>query len=145
LPDLHASLPPQSDEDATLRILLIGPRTAEPFSLRDALERSSTERWRVSEVEGTEEGVTVLHTERFHLLVVDDSRLMSSRRNSLEILRQAAPSIPIILRTTYQSHQAEADAAQVGAEAVLPREAMLVLCQAVLRIARRIDSERASA
>jgi DNA-binding NarL/FixJ family response regulator len=70
---------------------------------------------------------------------------MSSRRNSLEILRQAAPSIPIILRTTYQSHQAEADAAQVGAEAVLPREAMLVLCQAVLRIARRIDSERASA
>jgi DNA-binding NarL/FixJ family response regulator len=142
LPDFHASLRQQRNEDATLRILFIGPRTAELFSLRDTLEQSSTERWRVSEVEGTEEGVAVLHTERFHLLVVDDSRLMSSRRNSLEVLRQAAPSTPIILRTTYRSHQTEADAAQVGVEAVLPSGDVVVLRQAVLRIARRIDRER---
>jgi DNA-binding NarL/FixJ family response regulator len=83
----------------------------------------------------------VLHNEWFHLLVLDDSLLMSTRRKSLEVLRQAAPSAPIILRTTYRSYQAEADAAQVGAEAVLPRDEMLLLCQAVFRIARRIHNE----
>jgi hypothetical protein len=66
---------------------------------------------------------------------------MSTRRKSLEALRQAAPSTPIILRTTYRSYEAEADAAQVGAEAVLPRGEMLLLCQVVLRIARRIHDE----
>ena len=98
----------------------LGP--AEPLSLGAALEHSSTDRWRVSEVEGTEEGLAVLHTERFHLLVLDDDLLIATRRKSLEVLRQAAPSTPIILRTTYRSRQAEADAAQVGVEAVLPRD-----------------------
>lgn len=144
MPDTPASQPSQRDEDATLRILFIGPRPTEPLSLRATLEYSSTDRWRVSEVEGTEEGLAVLHTERFHLLVLDDDLLIAPRRTSLEVLRQAAPSTPIILRTTYRSRQAEADAAQGGVEAVLPRDDVLLLCQAVLRIARRIDRERAS-
>ena len=116
MPDTPASQPSQRDEDATLRILFIGPRPTEPLSLRATLEYSSTDRWRVSEVEGTEEGLAVLHTERFHLLVLDDDLLIAPRRTSLEVLRQAAPSTPIILRTTYRSRQAEADAAQGGSK-----------------------------
>jgi DNA-binding NarL/FixJ family response regulator len=141
LSDLHAAQSMIKPEDVTLRILFIGPRTSELLSLRASLERSSADRFRVLEVEGTDESIAVLHNERFHVLVLDDSLLMSTRRKSLEVLRQAAPSTPIILRTTYRSHQAEADAAQVGAEAVLPRGEMLVLCQVVLRIARRIHDE----
>jgi CheY-like chemotaxis protein len=141
LPDLHAARSMDKPEDVTLRILAIGPRTPEQLSLRAALEHSSIDRFRVLEVEGTDESIAVLHNERFHLLVLDDSLLMSTRRRSLEVLRQAAPSTPIILRTTYRSYQAEADAAQVGAEAVLTRGEMLVLCQVVFRIARRIHDQ----
>jgi DNA-binding NtrC family response regulator len=140
LPDLHAAQSVIRPEDVTLRILFIGPRTSEMLSLRAALEHSSADGFRVLEVEGTDESIAVLHNERFHLLVLDDS-LMSTRRKSLEALRQAAPSTPIILRTTYRSYEAEADAAQVGAEAVLPRGEMLALCQVVLRIARRMHDE----
>jgi DNA-binding NarL/FixJ family response regulator len=141
LPELHAAPSVIKPEDDTLRLLFIGPRSSEVLSLRAALEHSSADRFRVLEVESTDESIAVLHNERFHLLVLDDSLLMSTRRKSLEVLRQAAPSTPIILRTTYRSYQGEADAAQVGAEAVLPRDEMLALCQVVLRIVRRMHDE----
>lgn len=141
MPDLHAAGSMDKPEDVTLRILAIGPRTSEQLSLRAALEHSSADRFRVLEVEGTDESIAVLHNERFHLLVLDDSLLVYTRRRSLEVLRQAAPSTPIILRTSYRSYQVEADAAQVGAEAVLTRAEMLVLCQVVFRIARRIHDQ----
>lgn len=141
LADLYAAQSVNESEDVAVRILFIGPRTSEALSLCATLENGSPERFRVLEVEGTDEGLALLHKERFHLLVLDDGLLMPTRRKSLEVLRQAAPNTPIILRTTYRSYQAEADAAQVGAEAVLPRGEMLVLWQVVHRIARRIHGE----
>jgi DNA-binding NarL/FixJ family response regulator len=89
------------------------------------------------EAAGAEEGLAILHQQRCHMLVLDDERHTSTRRKSLELLRQAAPSTPIVLRTVCRCHQAEADAAQVGAEAVLPRGELPLLRQMVLRLAHR--------
>lgn len=102
--DWYAAQSVNKPEDVTARILFIGPRTSEALSLCATLENSSPERFRVLEVEGTDEGIALLHRERFHLLVLDDSLLMPTRRKSLEVLRQAAPNTPIILRTTCRSY-----------------------------------------
>lgn len=141
MPDVSVAQSMNKPEDVALRILFIGPRTSEASSLCAALENNSPERFRVLEVEGTDEGIAVLNNARFHLLILDDNLLLPPRRKSLEVLRQAAPSTPIILRTTHRSYQAEADAAHVGAEAVLPRGEMLALWQVIHRIARRFHDE----
>ena len=99
LADLRAVQSVNEPEDVTVRILFIGPRTSDALSLCATLENSSPERFRVLEVEGTDEGIALLHKEGFHLLVLDDGLLMPTRRKSLEVLRQAAPQ-----HTDHSSH-----------------------------------------
>ena len=120
-----------------LRVLLIGAPEPEVRILRATLENRQIERIQIVEAASAEEGLAILHQQRCHMLVLDDEPQMSTRRKSLELLRQAAPSTPIVLRIVYRCHQAEADAAQVGAEAVLPRGELPLLRQMVLRLARR--------
>ena len=127
--------------DFDVRVLLIGAAEPEVRILRATLENRQSERIQIVEATGAEEGLAILHQQRCHMLVLDDERLTYTRRKSLELLRQAAPSTPIVLRTVYRCHQAEADAAQVGAEAVLPRGEIPLPRQMVLRLARRSGAE----
>ena len=127
--------------DFELRVLLIGAPEPEVRILRATLEDRQSERIQIVEAAGAEEGLAILHQQKCHMLVLDDERLTFTRRKSLELLRLAAPSTPIVLRTVYRCHQAEADAAHVGAEAVLPRGEIPLLRQMVLRLARRSGAE----
>ncbi len=137
MPDLQPSAFEVADSGFALRVLVIGVPEPEALTLRTVLESRRGEQIQILEVVGAEEGLAVLRQQKCHLLVLDDERFMSTRRHSLELLRQAAPSTPIVLRTMYRCHQTEADAAQVGAEAVLPRGEMQALRQIVLRLAHR--------
>ncbi len=88
--ELQTSQPGIADFD--VRVLLIGAAEPEVRILRATLENRQSERIQIVEATGAEEGLAILHQQRCHMLVLDDERLMSTRRKSLELLREAAPS-----------------------------------------------------
>jgi hypothetical protein len=76
--------------------------------------------------------------------VLDHEIVNTNGRRDLWLLREVAPTTPVILEARYRTRLVEADAAQVSAEAVLIKGEPHRLWQAVLQVARCMSQVQGS-
>jgi DNA-binding NarL/FixJ family response regulator len=110
--------------------------------LRAVLEHCYGQPFLLAETRSLEEGFEALRTKSFHLLVLDHGIVNTNGRRDLRLLREAAPTTPVILEARYRTRLVEADAARVGAEAVLIKGEPHRLWEAVLQITCRMGNEQ---
>jgi DNA-binding NarL/FixJ family response regulator len=134
MPDLRA----EQTAGWALRVLLVGEQT-EGRRLRAVLECCYQRSFVLIEMKGLEEACETLRANNFHLLVLDYGIVNTNGRDRLRLLRELAPSTPIILQASYRTRQVEADAARVGAEAALAMGDSHRLWQAVLQVTCRME------
>jgi DNA-binding NarL/FixJ family response regulator len=129
---------------SVFRVLLIEAEQTEGRRLRAVLEHCYGQPFLLTETGSLEEGFETLRTKSFHLLVLDHEIVNTNGRRDLWLLREVAPTTPVILEARYRTRLVEADAAQVGAEAVLIKGEPHRLWQAVLKVARCMSQVQGS-
>jgi DNA-binding NarL/FixJ family response regulator len=134
MPDLRVIGP-------VFRVLLIEAEQTEGRRLRAVLEHCYGRPFLLTEAGSLEDGFEALRTTSFQLLVLDHGIVKTNSRRDLRLLRDVAPTVAVILQASYHTRQVEADAAQVGAEAVVGRGEPHRLWQAVLHVTRRMGNE----
>jgi DNA-binding NarL/FixJ family response regulator len=134
MPDLRA----EQTAGRALRVLLVGEQT-EGGRLRAVLESCYRRPFALIEIKGLDEACETLRTNSFNLLVLDYGIVNPNGRDRLRLLRELAPSTPIIVQTSYRTRQVEADAARVGAEATVVMGDAHRLWHAVFQVTCRMD------
>jgi DNA-binding NarL/FixJ family response regulator len=133
MPDLAAA-------GSVFRVLLIEAEQTEGRHLRVVLEHCYGQPFLLTETGSLEDGFEALRTTSFHLVVLDHGIVNTNGRDDLRLLRRVAPTTPITLEVRYRTRQVAADAARVGAEAVLIKGEPHRLWQAVLQVTCRLDN-----
>jgi CheY-like chemotaxis protein len=121
------------------RVLIVGEQT-EGRRLRAVLECCYQRPFALTEMKALDEACETLRTTSFHLLVLDHGMMNTNGGDHLRVLRELAPTTPIILQANYRTRQVQADAARVGAEAALIKGEAHRLWHAVLQVISRVDT-----
>jgi DNA-binding NarL/FixJ family response regulator len=121
---------------SVFRVLLIEAERTEGRRLRAVLEHCYGQPFLLTETGSLEQGFEALQTKSFHLLVLDHGIMNWNGRGDFRLLREMAPTTPIILQVRYRTRQVVADAVRVGAEAVLIKGEPHRLWQALLQVTR---------
>ena len=135
------SAPQPDTESQPLRVLLVEDSPPDVRLLQEMLAASTTELFQITHVECLMEALHQLVTERFDVVLIDQTMPHLTGEALTYELRRVRPDVPVILCTDFSHSLTEETARALGIDALLMKP--LVACDLALTIRQVLAARQA--